>query len=36
MAAVLALLWPVGAGLGPSLAPYDPLATNTLRTIATA
>ena len=32
-AAVLALLLLVGAVLGPSLAPYDPLATNTSRAL---
>jgi peptide/nickel transport system permease protein len=32
-AAVLALLLLLGAVLGPSLAPYDPLATNTMRAL---
>jgi peptide/nickel transport system permease protein len=32
-AAVLALFLLVGAVLGPSLAPYDPLATNTARAL---
>ena len=32
-AAVLALLLLLGAVLGPSLAPYDPLATNTSRAL---
>jgi peptide/nickel transport system permease protein len=33
VAAALALLLLVGAVLGPSLAPYDPLATNTMRAL---